>query len=109
MSATTKRGRPSMIPTFLGAINTTPEGMPIVLQATAKTPALAYHHRRNLAKSGIAAEVIAPGRSRAVGNVTVTNNSEFYALVGVGRAVGVIATDVGAEVAVNSATSVVSV
>lgn len=109
MSANTKRGRPSMIPTFLGAINLTPEGMPVILQATAKTPALAYHHRRNLAESGIDATVVAPGRVKVVGNGTVTNNSEFYALVGVGHTFGVSTTSADTEVAVNFATAIVSV
>lgn len=98
MSAVAKRGRPSMIPTFLGAINAAPEGVPVVLQATAKAPALAYHHRRNLAKSGISAEVVAPGKTKSVGNGVVTNNSEFYALVGVGCAVGMVATSNDVEI-----------
>lgn len=83
---TKKRGRPSMVPTFLAAINSTPEGEPVVLQATATTPALAYHHRRNLAKTGIAAEVIAPGKEKQIGNGIVKNPTDFYALVAIGTA-----------------------
>ena len=84
MDATKKRGRPSLIPTFLSAINSAPEGQPIVLQASATEPALAYHHRRNLAQHGIEAEVIAPGRGRQVGKGFVNNPTDRYALVAVG-------------------------
>ena len=84
MDATKKRGRPSLTPTFLNVVNTTPEGQPVILQATATTPALAYHHRRNLAASGIVAEVIAPGKSKEVGKGIVKNPTDRYALVAAG-------------------------
>lgn len=85
MDAKTKGGRPSKIPTFIGMLNTAPKGQPVILQASASTPALAYYHRRNLAASGINADVVAPGKSKRVGKGTVTNRSEFFALVGVGN------------------------
>ena len=84
MNATKKKGRPSLIPTFLNVVNTTPEGRPVVLQALATTPALAYHHRRNLIDSGIAAEVVAPGRERRIGKGIVKNPTDRFALVAVG-------------------------
>lgn len=85
MDAKTKGGRPSKIPTFIGMINSAPEGQPVVLQATAPTPALAYHHRRNLAENGIEAEVIAPGKTKDVGKGVVHNEGSNFALVAVGR------------------------
>jgi len=81
---TKKRGRPSLIPTFLAAIYSTPKGQPVVLQALATTPALAYHHRRNLLASGITAEVVAPEREKQVGRGVVKNPTNRFALVAVG-------------------------
>ena len=90
---TKKRGRPAMVPPFLAVINSTPEGEPVVLQAQATTPALAYHHRRNLAKSGVMAEVVAPGKQKQIGNAVVNNSSEFYALVAVGTDTNAVSTN----------------
>lgn len=84
MDATKKKGRPSLTPTFLNVVNTTPEGQPVVLQALATTPALAYHHRRNLLASGIAAEVVAPGKTKEVGKGVVKNPTDRFALVAAG-------------------------
>lgn len=84
MDAVKKKGRPSLVPTFLNVVNTTPEGQPVVLQALANTPALAYHHRRNLAKHGIDVHVVAPGKQKKVGEGTVKNPTDRYALVAVG-------------------------
>lgn len=81
---TKKRGRPSLTPTFLNVVNTTPEGQPVILQAVATTPALAYHHRRNLLASGIVAEVVAPGKEKPVGKGVVKNPTDRFALVAVG-------------------------
>lgn len=85
MDAVKKKGRPSLVPTFLNVVNTTPEGQPVVLQALATTPALAYHHRRNLAKSGISAEVVAPGKEKQIGKGIVKNPTDRFALVAVGN------------------------
>lgn len=79
-----KKGRPSLTPTFLNVVNTTPEGQPVVLQALATTPALAYHHRRNLLASGITAEVVAPGKEKQIGKGLVKNPTDRFALVAVG-------------------------
>lgn len=79
-----KRGRPSMIPTFLNKVNSTPEGQPVILQATATTPALAYHHRRNLANHGIKSEVVAPGKEKQIGKGNVKNPTDRYALIAIG-------------------------
>lgn len=79
-----KKGRRSLTPTFLHVISSTPEGQPVVLQALATTPALAYHHRRNLAESGINAEVVAPGKEKLVGKGIVKNPTDRFALVAVG-------------------------
>lgn len=84
MDAAKKKGRPSLVPTFLSAVNSAPEGQPVVLQALATTPALAYHHRRNLANSGITAEVIAPGKEKQIGKGIVKNPTDRFALVAVG-------------------------
>jgi hypothetical protein len=84
MDAVKKKGRPSLVPTFLNVVNTTPEGQPVVLQALATTPALAYHHRRNLLASGIAAEVVAPGKEKQIGKGIVKNPTDRFALVAVG-------------------------
>jgi hypothetical protein len=84
MDATKKKGRPSLVPAFLNVVNTTPEGQPVVLQALATTPALAYHHRRNLIESGIAAEVVAPGKEKRIGKGVVKNPTDRFALVAVG-------------------------
>jgi hypothetical protein len=84
MDAVKKKGRPSLVPTFLNVVNTTPEGQPVVLQALATTPALAYHHRRNLAASGITAEVVAPGKEKQIGKGVVKNPTDRFALVAVG-------------------------
>jgi hypothetical protein len=84
MDASKKRGRPSMIPTFVEVINSTPEGQPVVLQNTANMPALAYHHRRNLAGHGIVAEVVAPGKEKQIGKGVVKNPTDRFALVAVG-------------------------
>lgn len=84
MDATKKRGRPSLIPAFMELIHDAPEGQPIVLQAFATEPALAYHHRRNLANHGIDAAVVAPGKSKPVGKGLVKNPTDRYALIAVG-------------------------
>lgn len=79
-----RRGRPSMIPTFLQMINSAPEGQPVILQVHATTPALAYHHRRNLAASGINAEVIGPRKEKQIGKAIVKNPTDRFALVAAG-------------------------
>lgn len=84
MDATKKRGRPSLTPTFLNVVNTTPEGQPVILQVSGKNPALAYHHRRSLAASGIVAEVVAPGKTKEVGVGVVKNPTDNYVLVAAG-------------------------
>jgi hypothetical protein len=84
MNADKKRGRPSLTPTFLSVVSSTPEGQPVILQALATTPALAYHHRRNLAASGINAEVVPPGKEKLVGKGLVKNPTNCFALVAAG-------------------------
>lgn len=81
--STAKRGRPSMTPMFIEKVSNTPQGRPVVLQL-ASTPALAYHHRRNLSNSGIHAEVIAPSKTKRIGGGVVTNPTDYYALVAIG-------------------------
>jgi hypothetical protein len=72
-----------MTPLFIQKVNETPQGRPVVLQL-APTPALAYHHRRNLGNSGVVAEVVAPSKTRRVGGGLVTNPTDHYALVAIG-------------------------